>query len=164
MTAEGGWRRLGAVLVDAGLLREVDLAEALAEKERSGDLLGTILVRRGLVSGPAVANALAEQHGGYLKSEHGFGTGLQDTDDTSDPGPPPVSVSALAEQETPPATHLLFVPTAQGYLLLQREGVVPEIGDQLELTEPESMRLVVVKVASSPLPADSRACAYLQEV
>ncbi|HWJ31267.1 MAG TPA: hypothetical protein VNR59_02905 [Gaiellaceae bacterium] len=176
MAAERGWRRLGAVLVEAGLLDEGELVDALAEKERSGELLGTILVRRGLVSGAAVANALAEQHGGFLKSEHGFGTGLRDAHPSdggaNEPGPPPVSMTAPTQPDeasqpdgadTSPGTHLLFVPTAQGYLLLQRDGSAPSPGEHLELEDQAAKPLVVVKVAPSPLPADPRACAYLQD-
>jgi hypothetical protein len=74
---ERGWRRLGSVLVEAGLISEDDLIEALSAQEHSGRRLGEILVARGLVSAPAVANALAEQHGSFFKSEHGFGTGLR---------------------------------------------------------------------------------------
>jgi hypothetical protein len=198
MTAErSGWRRLGAVLVEAGLLREDDLEKALDEKERSDELLGTILVRRGLVSAAAVANALAEQYGSFLKSEHGFGTGLRDTRAQGDirdrratePEAPPVSMTELRTQAakvrsgaTPEAsastdepaldhegpklagTHLLFVPTQQGYLLLERDGAAPSLGEKVDLAETAAKQLVVVKVTSSPLPADPRVCAYLQEL
>jgi hypothetical protein len=75
--ADPGWRRLGALLVEAGLVSERDLVEALAEQERSGRRLGEVLVGRGLVSAAAVANALAEQQGSFLRTEHGFGTGLR---------------------------------------------------------------------------------------
>src|SRR5207237_2316834 len=68
--------QLGRILIAAGLLSETQLAEALQEQEQTGRRLGEIIVRRGLVSGPALANALAEQHGGVLKTEYGFATGL----------------------------------------------------------------------------------------
>ena len=74
--ADPRWRQLGMVLLEAGLLSERDLAAALAEQQRSGRRLGEILVARGLFSGAALANALAEQHGRFLRTEHGFGTGL----------------------------------------------------------------------------------------
>lgn len=186
MTAEKAWRRLGAVLVEAGLLSEEDLADALAESDRSGELLGTILVRSGLVSAPAVANALAEQSGGPFRSEHGFGTGLRNIrqsrmsdSDNTEPAPPPVSATeppapgpelgSVASTETSMdesggSLHLLFVPTAQGYLLLQRDGAAPSLGEHIELPEAAAKPLVVVKIASSPLPADPRPCAYLQEL
>jgi hypothetical protein len=56
-------------------------------------------------------------------------------------------------------THLRFVWTANGYELREREGDAPSIGEEVEEGEG---RLRVTKVAPSPLPGDSRRCAYLQ--
>src|SRR6266540_5787135 len=95
--AHPGWRRLGSVLVEAGLVSEHDLVEVLAEQERLGRRLGEILVARGLVSAAAVANALAEQHGTFLKTEHGFGTGLRPL-----MGQSSVPESGAAQPEVPP--------------------------------------------------------------
>lgn len=182
MTAEHfGWRRLGTVLVEAGLLRDEDLTSALTEQDRTGDLLGVILVKRGLVSAAAIANALAEQHGGILRSEHGFGTGLHAAvesgapDEASEVIEPPVSatesppastpddgaVPVLDEAAQPDLEYLLFVPTSQGYLLLERSGTAPSLGQSVEVPETPAP-LVVAKIASSPLPSDPRRCAYLQ--
>ena len=58
-------------------------------------------------------------------------------------------------------THLRFVWTTNGYELREREGEAPEPGEQVEEDEE---RLYVTKVARSPLPGDSRRCAYLQPV
>src|SRR5207247_385376 len=66
------WRSLGTLLVDEGLLTEVQLDLALAEQRRSGRLLGQILVDFGYVTGLALARALAEQHGVDLGSEPGL--------------------------------------------------------------------------------------------
>jgi hypothetical protein len=230
--ADPGWRRLGALMVEAGLVSEHDLDEALAEQERSGQRLGEVLVGRGLVSAAAVANALAEQRGSFLKTEYGFGTGLRALigessvleSDAELEAPPlsPTQPPELAPGDTPavavdsrdsakrleaePAAapeepqrsvarsaalppvaagqsgssdqqrarsleaqgqpgpdlgHLLFVPTYQGYLLLQRSGTAPGLGDVLELPETRGARLIVAKLALSPLPQDSRVCAYL---
>jgi len=68
--------QLGRILIAAGLLNEEQLAQALEEQARSGRRLGEIIVQRGFISGPALANALAEQHGGVLKTEYGFASGL----------------------------------------------------------------------------------------
>src|SRR5919204_6792138 len=58
------WRPLGAVLVDSGLVAELDLQEALEEKRRHQDRrLGEILIRRGHLTPAGLASALAEQHG-----------------------------------------------------------------------------------------------------
>jgi len=66
---------------------------------------------------------------------------------------------ALPQQH---AQHLLFLPSARGYLLLQRAGEAPAVGQELELPEMPGCRLLVSKRARSPLPLDSRVCAYLQ--
>ena len=68
--------QIGRILVAAGLLTEEQLALALEEQAQTGRRLGEIVVRRGFMSGPALANALAEQHGGVLKTEYGFASGL----------------------------------------------------------------------------------------
>jgi len=179
--AEPGRRRLGSLLVEAGLVSERDLGEALAEQERSGVRLGEVLVGRGLVSAAAVANALAEQHGSFLKTEHGFGTGLRALMDrvgaseaeAAPPKAPPLSpvqsstkepdTDGVREQEqsSPESEHLLFVPTHRGYLLVERSGVLPALGEVVELPETPGARLMVAKLAPSPLPHDSRICVYL---
>jgi hypothetical protein len=233
--ADLGWRRLGALLVEAGLVSEHDLVEALTEQKRSGQRLGEVLVARGFVSAAAVANALAEQRGSFLKTEYGFGTGLRalmgrsnvPDSEATPPEVPPLSPSepperavgdtpAVAVDSTasakrveaepavsegsersaawtaapPPAEatqaswskqrredspeaqrqprpdlgHLLFVPTYQGYLLLQRSGSAPALGEVLELPDTPGVRLVVAKLALSPLPQDKRVCAYLDNL
>src|SRR6266566_4836240 len=204
--ADPGWRRLGALLVDAGLVSEHDLVEALAE-----------------------------QHGSFLRTEHGFGTGLralmgrdsvQESGGTPPEAPPlspteppelslgdtqaaavdksasakrveaepavsegpersvawtagpPSAAAAQASwseqrregspeaqgQPRPDLGHLLFVPTYQGYLLLQRSGTAPALGEVLELPDSPGVRLVVAKLALSPLPQDRRVCAYLNNL
>jgi hypothetical protein len=67
--AEGGWKPLGRLLVERGLLSEVQLKQALAEQHESGNRLGEILVGRGWVSPSAVAATVAAQHGLTLDSE-----------------------------------------------------------------------------------------------
>ena len=57
--------------------------------------------------------------------------------------------------------YLLFVGKPSGYELHEREGVPPAVGDELQEDE---TRMVVTKVAPSPLPADERRCAYIQAV
>jgi hypothetical protein len=56
--------------------------------------------------------------------------------------------------------HLLFVTKPTGYELTERDGDPPATGSTIELDDVG--RFEVVKVASSPLPGDSRPCAYLQ--
>jgi hypothetical protein len=56
--------------------------------------------------------------------------------------------------------HLLFVTKPTGYELAERDGDPPATGSTIELDD--AGRFEVVKIASSPLPGDSRLCAYLQ--
>ena len=66
----GGWRPLGKVLLDGGLVSEDELDEALAEKRAHQDRrLGAILVRLGHISGATLALALAEQHGIVVETQ-----------------------------------------------------------------------------------------------
>jgi hypothetical protein len=55
--------------------------------------------------------------------------------------------------------YLLFISKPTGYELRERDGDLPAVGDIVEL---EDGRLRVSKLAPSPLPGDSRRCAYLQ--
>jgi hypothetical protein len=56
-------------------------------------------------------------------------------------------------------SYLEFVWTPNGYEFRERDGEPPTVG--AEVGE-GSDRFVVTKVAASPLPGDSRRCAYLQ--
>ena len=54
--------------------------------------------------------------------------------------------------------HLVFVWTPSGYCLEERPGDAPTAGAEVDEGD---KRFRVTKVASSPLPGDKRACAYL---
>ena len=54
--------------------------------------------------------------------------------------------------------YLLFVSKPTGYELRERDGEPPAVGEEVE---EEDGVLRVAKIASSPLPGDSRRCAYL---
>jgi hypothetical protein len=58
--------------------------------------------------------------------------------------------------------HLLFVSTSRGYHLVERDGPPPAALHDVTVPEHEGL-FRVVKVAPSPFPNDSRACAYLQQ-
>jgi hypothetical protein len=62
--------------------------------------------------------------------------------------------------ETPeqPSSHVVFVPTCERYLLLDRQGPPPEPGDALDLAEGS---FVVGKVGRAPFPGERRPCAFL---
>ncbi|MFN2627704.1 MAG: hypothetical protein ABR569_03585 [Gaiellaceae bacterium] len=55
--------------------------------------------------------------------------------------------------------YLVFVWSPHGYELREREGEPPPLGDEIE---EEGTLLNVAKLGPSPLPGDSRLCAYLQ--
>jgi hypothetical protein len=57
--------------------------------------------------------------------------------------------------------HLLFIWKPSGYELREADGEVPAVGSEVEA---DDLKLRVTKVAPSPLPGDSRPCAYLQAV
>jgi hypothetical protein len=57
------------------------------------------------------------------------------------------------------AKYLLFVWKPSGYELHEAEGDIPAVGAEVEQDE---QKLLVSKVAPSPLPGDSRPCVYLQ--
>lgn len=53
--------------------------------------------------------------------------------------------------------YVLFVWSPSGYRLREREGEPPPVGAELE---DEGNELVVTKIGPSPLPGDSRPCAF----
>jgi hypothetical protein len=55
-------------------------------------------------------------------------------------------------------SYLLFVSKPSGYELRERDGDPPAVGDVIEETDG---RMRVSKIGPSPLPGDSRRCAYL---
>jgi hypothetical protein len=79
-------------------------------------------------------------------------------------------VSRDTDQPTPEAgrreqraaeRHLLFVSTSSGYALVERQGPPPSVGRGIELPE-QAASYLVTKLGPSPLPNDSRICAYLE--
>ena len=67
--------------------------------------------------------------------------------------------SAAPNPAPPVDGHVLLVPSADGYRLLEREGAPPTRG---ELFDVDDVRFSVLRLGPSPLPADRRRCAYLQ--
>jgi hypothetical protein len=62
------WRPLGRLLVEKGLITQVELAEALLTQGEN-QRLGELLVQRGAISGAELARALGEQHGVALQGD-----------------------------------------------------------------------------------------------
>ncbi len=57
-------------------------------------------------------------------------------------------------------TYLVFAWTPAGYELREEQGEPPQVGDEVSNGDGKTWR--VFKVGASPLPGDSRPCAYLQ--
>jgi len=53
-----------------------------------------------------------------------------------------------------PDGYVLFVWSPSGYTLCARQGEAPRVGEELE------DGLVVTKLGPSPIPGDSRICAF----
>jgi hypothetical protein len=60
----------------------------------------------------------------------------------------------MEQNGSPRRGYLLFVWSPTGYSLVEQEGEVPRVGD--EVTE----GLVVTKIGPSPVPGDTRLCVY----
>ena len=61
------------------------------------------------------------------------------------------------------ASHLLFVSTSRGYGLVERHGAAPTTFEHIEMPGHKGV-FRVAKLAISPLPNDSRLCAYLERI
>jgi hypothetical protein len=64
----------------------------------------------------------------------------------------------VVEAPEQPSSHVVFVPTSERYLLLERQGPPPEPGDRLELPEGT---FVVGKLGRAPFPGERRPCVFL---
>ena len=54
--------------------------------------------------------------------------------------------------------YLLFVPSPKGYSLEERDGLPPERDERVEI---DGAAFIVSRIGASPLPQDTRPCAYL---
>lgn len=61
-------------------------------------------------------------------------------------------------------THVLFIWHSSGYQLQARGGPVPEAETEISLSEHGGGRYLVSKVGPSPLPGDTRRCAFLEPI
>ena len=64
----------------------------------------------------------------------------------------------VVESPEQPTDHVLFVPTPERYLLLERQGPPPEPGEEVELAEGS---FVVGKLGRAPFPGERRPCVFL---
>ena len=77
------------------------------------------------------------------------------------PGLPerPEQASLPPAGEPAASSWLAFVPSPQGYALLERPGPVPVRGQELDL---DGVRYRVLREAPSPLPGDRRRCVHVE--
>jgi hypothetical protein len=69
----------------------------------------------------------------------------------------------VVQRPEQPTSHVLFVPTATRYLLVERDGPPPSEGDEVEHGD-IPRRFVVTKIGRAPLPGERRPCAFLTEL
>jgi hypothetical protein len=147
---------LGELLLSRGLITPEQLEQALADQRDSGRPLGEVFIRLGFTSGRIIAQALATQHGRMLKSEYGFATGFDAV--LAKPTPRTTPASAVTAPR-----HLVFFPArGRGYVLLERPGPAPAVGDVVDTSgDGGSAVTYVTKVAQPPIPGPKLLCAYL---
>jgi hypothetical protein len=136
-------------VLERGLLTEEQLEVALAEHLSTGKRLGEVLVERGYVT--------EEQLLQLLESQQNGSRGI-DLLKTSVAGAEAELGPAPAEQPDASPGHVLFVWSPSGYSLLARAGDPPPVGSEVGVT---GGNRVVTKIGPSPLPGDSRRCAFL---
>jgi hypothetical protein len=66
----------------------------------------------------------------------------------------------MASENGAAQQHLLFVWRPSGYRIEQRDGEPPPVGADVDVGDGAVQR--VGKIGPSPLPGDTRPCAYLQ--
>jgi hypothetical protein len=69
-----------------------------------------------------------------------------------------VELPEEAPEPEQPSSHVVFVPTSERYLLVERQGPPPGPGESLDLPEGS---FVVGKIGRAPFPGERRACAFL---
>ena len=76
-----------------------------------------------------------------------------------DAAPQPTTEHVTSDERST-ARHLLFLSTSRGYVLVERDGSPPPLGQKIQV-QPGSF--LVAKLGPSPLPNDPRVCAYLEQ-
>jgi tetrahydromethanopterin S-methyltransferase subunit G len=120
-------------------------------------------LRKGLT---ALAERLAQSEEDYVRAGNALrrsierlGSAIVETDvataeRTSD---------ALALHHANATAYVAFAPTPDGYRLVAVDGRAPAVGEQVQLPQCEAA-LRVTRLGTSPIPLDTRPCAYLERV
>ena len=132
--------------------------DAVRVDEKTERLLEDLSPRARLVPPPAIAEVDPSRRAIVLSLENARRAAAERSSLAG------AELASGAEQPTEEANagegHLLFVPTTAGYVLVERNGPAPPGGDRVELPE-QAAPFRVAKLGASPLPHDSRVCAYL---
>ena len=111
-------------------------------------------IRKGLAS---LGERLVETQTGYLDAGNALRRSIERL------GAAVVEADARMADQIPVSEvegYVAFAPTSEGYRLVQVPGGSPELGATVEIEGIEGP-LVVTRLGRSPLPLDSRPCAYL---
>ena len=111
-------------------------------------------LRKGLAS---LGERLVETQTGYLDAGNALRRSIERL------GAAVVEADARMADQIPVSEvegFVAFAPTSEGYRLVQVPGRAPELGATVEIEGVEGP-LVVTRLGRSPLPLDSRPCAYL---
>jgi DNA repair exonuclease SbcCD ATPase subunit len=116
-------------------------------------------LRKGLKS---LASQLAASEDTYVaagdalrRSIERLGRAVEDADRRG----PGLESGEPSARETP--TYLAFAPTGDGYRLVEVDGTMPGLGDDVTVPEIE-WELRATRIGASPLPLDDRPCVYLE--
>ncbi len=171
LAASIGWRldRVEEVLSagEAAALRQAlaDVEQRLeAQEARQAEQVSVTerALRKGLAS---LGDRLTESEAEYLQAGNALrrsierlGSAIVEADvAAAERG----SEETLALHHANATSYVAFAPTADGYRLVAVEGRPPEIGAHVELPQCEG-ELVVTRLGASPIPLDTRPCAYLE--
>ncbi len=170
LVASVGWRleRIEESLAAGGAHEAIERLEQRLEAQAAQAEEQVRVTEKALRKGLASLGAqLAESQGAYAESGDALrrsierlGSAVSDTDARI------AGREAASEVSAPYAAateFVAFAPTEEGYRLVVVGAPLPAVGDEIELPEAPG-RLVVTRIGASPLPLDSRPCAYLDRV
>ena len=156
-----GGRRLGEILVELGFLDEQRLSTVLDEQwSRARPPLETLRAKLESAQAQAARGIeLLRERLAAAEAELARETARRRSAEEAEKAVKAETVVLRAVPE-PVDSHVLLVPAAGGYRLLERSGAPPPVGAEVGVSGGE---LVVLKVGPSPLPGDRRLCAFLGE-
>lgn len=155
--AENGWKPLGELLVEQGLVSPEDLERALEEQARTGRKLGEYFVEAELVSLEQLTNVLLQQCGVDLTTDTGFGSGLRDKLAAgSEPRREPVRFEFQTEEAAP--------EKSRRFSLRRKDTAVQEVEAPMPTPAPAPAPAAALAPAQAPARKDPKALITQLEV